>query len=263
MDLQLKGKVAIITGGGRHIGRQIALVLAQEGARVTVGDYMEDRANQVVEEIINGGGNAIGVRADVRNMEDVEAMSKIVLSKFGRIDILVNNAATLPPGVGEESRGAPFIQTTKANWDDDIGVCLYGVLNCCKAVLEHMINQRSGKIVNIVSDAGRIGEPGIATYSAAKAGIVGFSKALAKEVGRYCINVNCVAPGATPQAGTRTEVPTDKLENWLRLYPIGSGLGRLGLTSDIANTVVFLCSDASVFITGQVISVSGGYSMVG
>ena len=261
MDLGLKDKVALVTGAGRHIGRQIAITLSQEGAKVVVNDYFADRAKAVANEIKAMGGEAIGVKADVREEAEVAAMVKEALDKFGKIDILVNNAGVLPEGVGENI-GPTFAESTKKLWDDTIGVNVYGVLNCTKAVINHMIQQKYGKIVNIISDAGRVGEPRMTTYSAAKAGMVGFAKALAKEVGRYRVNVNCVGVGATPQKGTITEIPEEKLQAWFRMYPMARGWERLGLPSDIANAVAFFASDASVWATGQVLSVSGGYSMV-
>lgn len=261
MDLGLKDKVAIVTGAGRHIGRQIALTLAQEGAKVVVNDYFADRAKSVAVEIKKMGGEAIGVKADVRDEAEVTAMVKEALDKFGRIDILVNNAGVLPEGVGEAG-GYTFAESNRKLWDDTIEVNLYGVMNCIKAVINHMIEQKYGKIVNIISDAGRVGEPRLTAYSAAKASIVGFTKALAKELGRYRINVNCVAAGATPQKGAFTEIPEEKLQTWFRVYPMAQGWQRLGLPSDIANAVAFFASDVSVWVTGQVLSVSGGYSMV-
>lgn len=262
MDFGLKDKVAIVTGAGRHIGRQIALTLAQEGAKVGVNDYFADRAKAVAAEIERLGGEAIGIKADVREESEITAMVKEVLDRFGKIDILVNNAGVLPEEASGGNFGLTFAETDRRQWDGTIGVNLYGCLNCTRAVINHMIQQRYGKIVNIISDAGRVGEPRLTTYSAAKAAMVGFTKALAKEVGRYRINVNCVAVGATPQKGTITEVPEEKMRDWFRMYPMARGWERLGLPSDIANAVAFFASDVSVWVTGQVLSVSGGYSMV-
>ncbi|MDY7019172.1 MAG: SDR family NAD(P)-dependent oxidoreductase [Chloroflexota bacterium] len=261
MELNLKDKVALVTGAGRHIGREIALTLAREGTTVVVNDYFADRADKVAEEIKASGGEAIGLRADVRDEDEVRAMVKQSLDRFGKIDILVNNAGVLPEGVGE-SAGPFFSETKSENWQDNVGVNLFGVLNCTRAVINQMIERKYGKIVNTVSDAGRVGEPGMTAYSAAKAGIVGFTKALAKEVGRYCINVNCVSLGSTPQTGTITEVPEEKKKAYFRLYPMARGWNRLGLPSDAANAVAFFASDTSVWVTGQVLSVSGGYSTV-
>ncbi len=261
MDLSLKGKVALVTGGGRHIGRQIALTLAQEGAKVVVNDYFADRASAVAAEIREMGGEAIGLPADVRSQDAVNAMVSQALEKFGKIDVLVNNAGMIPESVGQMA-GPPFADSDKTLWDNTIEVNLYGVLNCTRAVLPGMIKQHYGKVVSMISDAGRSGEARLSTYAAAKAGIVGFTKSMAKEVGRHAINFNCVSLGATPQPGTITEVPDGKLDVFLRQYPLGPGLGRLGQPSDAANAVAFFASDASAWVTGQVLSVSGGFSMV-
>jgi len=273
MDLGLKGKVAIVTGAGRHIGRQIALTLAEEGAKVVVNDLFPERADGVASEIKAAGGEAIGVKADVTSGEEVNEMVKKTLEQFGRVDILVNNAGVPAPLPDEDlaASGATglFADTTKENWDRFIDLNLYGVLNCTRAAIGPMINQRYGKIVNIISDAGRVGEPRMTAYAAAKAGIMGFSKALAKEVGRHCINVNCVSLGATPQEalwdqmGIPQEQVEERMQAILRLYPLGRGLQRLGRPSDAANAATFLASDAATWITGQVLSVNGGYSMVG
>ncbi len=267
MDLGLKGKVAIVTGAGRHIGRQIALTLAQEGARVVVNDYYEERAKEVAEEIEAAGGEAMGVRADVTNAEEVNELVKKVIDKYGRVDILVNNAGIMPMEAGAQPTGLlTFAEMDRKAWDDSFDVCMYGAMNCTREVIEGMINQKYGKILNILSDAGRVGEPRMTAYSAAKAGIGGFTKALAKEVGRYCINVNCVSLGATPSPSTEALIPTEQREErmkaTLRVYPMGRGLERLGEPSDAANAVAFLVSDAAAWITGQILSVSGGYSMM-
>lgn len=261
MDLQLDGKVALVTGAGRNIGEEIALTLAGEKANVAVNDFFPERAEAVVQKIISQGGHAISVPADVRKAEEVGEMVAKASKEFGRVDILVNNAGILPD-VARPSGAPVFQDLSKEDWNNYVEICLNGVFNCIKAVIGGMIDQKYGKIVNIVSDAGRVGEPRQAAYAAAKAGIIGLSKSLAKEVGRYCINVNCVSPGATPQAGTPSRVDTE-FEKILRLYPIGRGLGRLAVPSDIANATAFFASDVSVFITGQVLSVSGGYSMLG
>jgi len=265
MDLGLKDKVALVTGAGRHIGRQIAITLSQEGAKVVVNDYFADRAKAVADEIKTMGGEAMGIKADIREEAEVAAMVKEASDKFGEIDILVNNAGVLPEVLMREmgeGLGGTFAESDRKVWDGTMEVNLYGVLNCTKAVINQMIERKYGKIVNIISDAGRVGEPRLATYSAAKAGIVGFTKALAKEVGRYRVNVNCVGVGATPQKGTITEIPEEKLQAWFRMYPLARGWERLGLPLDIANAVAFFASDASVWVTGQVLSVNGGYSMV-
>jgi len=276
MDLGLKDRVAIVTGAGRGIGRQIALTLAGEGAKVAVNDFYEDRAKAVADEIKAAGGQAMGVKADVTNFEEVTAMAKKVVDEWGRVDILCNNAGNwgiLDPGRpgGLAGFGGLFVEMDRAGWDQWININLYGNLNCTRAALDYMINQKYGKIVNTISDAGRVGEPRQTVYSAAKAGTVGFTKALAKEVGRYCINVNCVSPGATYTEATlgrfedrekMTPEQREREQAVFRVYPLARGHQRLGLPSDIANAVTFLASDRAEWITGQVLSVSGGYSMV-
>jgi len=276
MDLGLKDRVAIVTGAGRGIGRQIALTLAEEGVKVVVNDFYEDRARTVAGEVKAAGGQAMGVRADVTNFEEVMAMVKQVVDEWGGVDILCNNAGNrgvvgpARPG-GVRGIGGLFVGMDQSGWEQWIHINLYGNLNCTKAVLDYMINQRYGKIVNTVSDAGRVGEPRQTVYSAAKAGVVGFSKALAKEVGRFCINVNCVSPGATYTEATlgrfedrekMTPEQREREQAVYRVYPLARGHQRLGLPSDVANAVAFLASDRAEWITGQVLSVSGGYSMV-
>ena len=276
MDLGLKDRVAIVTGAGRGIGRQIVLTLAGEGAKVVVNDFYEDRAKAVADEIKAAGGQAMGVRADITNFEEVTAMVKQVVDEWGRVDILCNNAGNWGVVDPERSGGfggiaGLFVEMDQSGWEQWIHINLYGNFNCTRAVLDYMIEQKYGKIVNTISDAGRVGEPRQTVYSAAKAGIVGFSKALAKEVGRFCINVNCVSPGATYTEATlgrfedREKLTPEQREREqavYRVYPLARGHQRLGTPSDLANAVAFLASDRAEWITGQVLSVSGGYSMV-
>lgn len=273
MELRLNGKVAVVTGAGRGIGRGIAMTLASEGAMVAVNDYYLERAESVANEMKDAVGEAIPVQADVTKGEQVEQMVQKVVDQWEKVDILVNNAG-VPAGVLETdpiSLMRPFMETEKHDWDKWIQLDFVGVLHGCKAVLGHMAKQNYGKIVNIISDAGRIGEPRQAVYSGVKAGIVGFSKALAKEVARNKINVNCVAPSATTGTGLSEVMGTDKprtdeerkrLESIMRVYPLARSMGRLGMPSDLANAVAFLVSDASEWVTGQVLSVNGGYCMV-
>ena len=157
--------------------------------------------------------------------------------------------------------GQFFSQSERAQWDRTMGLITYGVLNCSRAVIEHMSERRWGRIVSIISDAGRVGEPRLVAYSMAKAGVVGFSKALAKEVGRYCITVNCVSPATTETEATAAWIKAQG-EQIMRGYPLAKGLNRLGRTTDIADAVAFLASQRAEWITGQVLSVNGGYSMV-
>lgn len=252
VTVDLNGKSAIVTGGGRGIGRETALLLAQAGARVTIADLDEASASSVAEEIRTKGGAAVAVRTDVTRVEDAQGMVRAALAAHGRVDILVNNAAVWTIKL--------FKDMTPQDYDRDIRVTLYGVLYASRAALDPMMEQKSGRIVNLISDAGRIGEPYLSIYSAAKAGVVGFTKALAKEVGRYNITVNGVAPGVTHTPGAASFIEGAGGEEKLaKAYP----LRRLGQPIDIANAILFLASDMAAYITGQVFSVSGGYSTVG
>jgi NAD(P)-dependent dehydrogenase (short-subunit alcohol dehydrogenase family) len=189
MDLGWKGKVALVTGSGEGIGRRTILTFAQEGADVVVNDPVAAKVEKGGEEAKAFGVRALGKTADVTNQDQVNSMVKEIIAEMGKIDILVNNAYA--------SDRKFFTQSSKADWDKPIHVCLYGTLNASRAVIDHMMAEKSGKIVNLISDAARIGEPNLPIYAAAKAGILAFSRSLAKEVGKYHINVNCVSPGAT------------------------------------------------------------------
>lgn len=269
MDLELEGKVALITGAGQGVGRGIAKVLAQEGAKLAVNDLILEKANAVAGEIQTAGGHAIGVQADVGDLEQVRAMAAEIVDQLGPIDILVNNAGVPPEIRSGETPRTVFAGSDPAFWQKQVNLNYYGCLNCVDAVLQPMIERKEGKIISIISEAGRTGEAYIAVYSGAKAGVLGFSKALAKEVGRFCINVNCVAIGATAHEATSGRLKLDAtvesdpaLAKMLKVYPIGRGLGRLGRVTDPANAVAFLASCKAEFITGQCLSVNGGFSMV-
>lgn len=274
MDLRLEGKTAIVTGAGRGIGRQIAMTLSTEGAKVGVNDYYLDRAETVAKEIEQAGGQAIPIQTDVTNMEEVVSMVNRVVEEWGKVDILVNNAG-VPAGILESGDPSSlmrlFMETERVDWDRWINLDFIGVMNCCKTVLKHMTEQKYGKIVSIISDAGRLGEPRQAVYSGAKAAVVSFSKALAREVARYGINVNCVAPSATTGTGLseamgtenpRTDQEKAVLGKMMALYPLARAKGRLGTPQDLANAVAFFASDISEWITGEVLSVNGGYCMM-
>jgi NAD(P)-dependent dehydrogenase (short-subunit alcohol dehydrogenase family) len=261
MDLEIKDRVAVVTGAGRGIGRQICLTLSQEGAKVAVNDVFQERADAVAEEIRRAGGQALGVVADVTNLEAVTAMVSRIADEWGAVDILVNNAG-LPVSEGSQDTAAgPFFsRSDRAQWDRTMGLITYGALNCSRAVVEGMSERCWGRIISIISDAGRVGEPRLVAYSLAKAGVVGFSKALAKEMGRYCVTVNCVSP-ATTETDATAEWIQEQGERIMRQYPLAKGLNRLGQPADIADAVAFLASQRAKWITGQVLSVNGGYSM--
>ena len=249
MDLGLKGRTAVVTGAGRGIGRDIALTLAREEVRVAIAEFDEENSRKVQKEIEELGGESIAVVTDVAKMESVKKMVAQVSDKYGKIDILVNNAAVFG--------GKLFTDDDEENWERVIRICLFGVLNCTKAIIGQMIDNGYGKIVNLSSDAGKVGEQRMAVYAAAKGGIIAFTKSLAQEVGRYGINVNSVAPGMTQTPLFKERVSAERKEKIVKLYP----MRRLGEPEDIASMVMLLASDVTSWVTGQAISVNGGFSM--
>ncbi len=255
--------MALVTGGSRGIGAAISRELAHAGARVAVNDIFQERADAVGDEIAKAGGQAVGVAADVTDQDQVGAMVRRVLGEWGQVDMLVNNAGIPVLESAQDvmtAAGTFFTQTDRPQWDRTMHLITYGVLYCSRAVLDSMTERRWGRIVNIISDAGRVGEPRLVAYSMAKAGVVGFTKALAKEVGRYCITVNCVSPGTTATEATKAWLQAQG-EQIMRQYPLAKGLNRLGQPSDIASAVAFLVSQRAEWVTGQVLSVNGGYAM--
>lgn len=245
----LQGKVALVTGAGRGIGRAIARRLAAEGATVVATDLDAGSAREAAAEI---GGTAIGLGMDVTDAVSIGAAVAAADHHFGRIDALVNNAGW--------DKVEPFVQSTEETWDKVLAINLRGPIACTRAVLDGMIARRAGRIVSISSDAARVGSTGEAVYAAAKAGIIGFSKTLARELARYRINVNVVCPGPTDTPllqGIAAETP--KIAEALkRAVPFG----RLAEPDEIAAAVAFFASDDAAFITGQTLSVSGGLTMV-
>ncbi|WP_318615461.1 3-oxoacyl-[acyl-carrier-protein] reductase [Sporosarcina sp. YIM B06819] len=243
------GKVAIVTGASRGIGREIALLLAQEGARVAVNySGSKDKAEEVVQLITESGGEAFAIQADVSNADSVKAMVDQTLETFGSIDILVNNAGI--------TRDNLLMRMKDDEWDDVININLKGVFLCTKGVTRQMMKQRAGKIVNVASIVGVSGNPGQANYVAAKAGVIGFTKTVAKELASRNINVNAVAPGFITTDMT-DELNEDVKSQMLTAIP----LGKLGSPADVAKTVAFLLSDDAAYITGQTIHVDGGMVM--
>jgi 2-hydroxycyclohexanecarboxyl-CoA dehydrogenase len=243
---KLDKKIAIVTGAGQGIGAAIAATLAGHGATVVVTDINETTAAQTATALGNG---SIGLRADVTDRDSVNAVVDQVIEQFGRIDILVNNAGW--------DKAEPFVESEPPTWDRIIAINLYGVLNTSHKVLPIMAAQGYGKVVNLGSDAGRVGSSGEAVYSAAKGGVIAFTKAMAREMARNKINVNCVCPGPTDTA-LFASMGGEKLREALqKAIP----LRRLGQPDDLASAVAFLASDEASFITGQTVSVSGGLTM--
>lgn len=242
-------KVAVVTGSSRGIGRAIALRLSEGGARVVVNfQGNEAAANEVVEQIKATGGEGIAVQADVSQVAEAQALIDTAKKAFGRVDILVNNAGT--------TRDTLIMRMTEEDWDVVIDTNLKGSFNCIKAVSRQMMRQRSGKIVNITSVAGIGGNPGQANYASAKAGLIGLTKTVAKELGSRGITCNAVAPGFVPTDLTAS-VPEDLLQVAVERTP----LGRMGTPEDMAAAVAFLTSDEASFITGQVLAVDGGLAI--
>jgi NAD(P)-dependent dehydrogenase (short-subunit alcohol dehydrogenase family) len=269
MKLGLEGKVALITGAGQGVGRAIAKLLAAEGAKVAVNDLVAERANAATEEIAEAAGIARAHICSVLDLDAVRAMVADIDKAWGGVDILVNNAGVLPERRSGEVGLPAFVGSDPKHWRKFVDLNFVAVMNCVDAVGKGMIARKRGKILTIVSDAGRVGEARLAAYSGAKAAAIGFTKALAKELGRSRINVNCVslsavaheAPMADFLALDATTETNETLAKVLRQYPIGEGLGRLTRPQDAANAVAFLVSDAAEYITGQTLSVNGGYAM--
>ncbi|HEV2474708.1 MAG TPA: 3-oxoacyl-[acyl-carrier-protein] reductase [Chthonomonadales bacterium] len=244
--MKLTDKVAVVSGGGRGIGRAICLRLAQEGAAVVVNySRSAEAAEQTANEIARAGGQALALRADVCSGEEIAGLVSQVIERFQRIDVLVNNAGI--------TRDKLLMRMTEADWDDVLDTNLKGVFLLSKAVVPYMVKQRSGVIVNIGSVVGAIGAPGQANYAASKAGLAGFTKSLARELGSRNIRVNTVAPGFIETEMTDSLKPEYKDEIKRKV-----ALGRFGDAAEVASVTAFLCSPDAAYIHGQVLSVDGG-----
>jgi 3-oxoacyl-[acyl-carrier protein] reductase len=248
VEKQLQDRVAIVTGASRGIGRAVAIALAREGAKIVVNYARSSTAaDEVVKEIAQAQGEAIALQADVSKAEEVDQLIEQTLNKFGRIDILVNNAGI--------TRDTLLLRMKPEDWQAVIDLNLTGVFLCTRAVSKTMIKQRSGRIINISSVAGQMGNPGQANYSAAKAGVIGFTKTIAKELASRGITVNAVAPGFIETDMTSNLANSEEI---LKLIP----LSRYGKPEEIAGMVRFLAADpAADYITGQVFNVDGGMVM--
>jgi NAD(P)-dependent dehydrogenase (short-subunit alcohol dehydrogenase family) len=265
MDLGLSDKTAIITGGGSNIGLAISLGFCEEGTNVIIAEIDEIQGQKIANQITAKGGNSVFIKADVTDLQSAKDMIRKSIEKFGRVDILVNN-------VGGTSRRL-FMEKPIEEWEKEIKLNYWSVLNCTRAIIDHMVEQKYGKIINIASDAGRVGDANATIYSGCKGGVIAFTKAIALELARFGINVNAVSPTTIIPKNLEEEVGqqscwstpdaqhylTDELQAKLvKLFP----LKRLGRADDVANVVLFLASDKSSFITGETIGVSGGSVMV-
>jgi len=253
--MRLDRRVALVTGAGSGIGRAIAQRLAREGAQVAVADIDVANAAATVELITAANGIAMAVAIDVTDFVSAQRAVAHVRERWGEVEILVNNAGW--------DRVEPFVRNTPELWQKIIAINLSGPIHCCRAVLDGMIARGGGKIISISSDAGRVGSSGEAVYSACKGGVIAFSKTLARELARHHINVNAVAPGPTDTPLLR-EIATGPggakiIDAMIRAVPFR----RLGTPDEIAAAVTFFASPDADFITGQVLSVSGGLTMAG
>ena len=243
--MELSDKTCVVTGGVQGIGRAIALCLAGKGGDVAVVDLRDDGAEELLSEIKALGRKALFVKANVGVAADVDQAAKAILESFGKVDVLVNNAGITRDGL--------LLRMDEKDWDAVIEVNLKGTFNCTKAFLREMLKRRSGRIINVSSVIGFIGNAGQSNYAASKAGIVGFTKSVAKEVASRGITVNAVAPGFIDTPMTR--VLSEEARNLL-LATIP--MGRVGLPEDVANVVAFLASDSASYITGHTLHVNGG-----
>ena len=253
--MRIKDKVALVTGGSRGIGRAICVRLAEEGAKVAIADILEDEARKTAGDILTAGGQAQVVKTDVTQLDQVRACVRQVTDTWGAVDVLVNNAGW--------DKIEPFLHSAPETWDKVIAINLRGPINFCHTVAAQMAERGQGKIISISSDAGRVGSTGEAVYSACKAGIIGFSKTLARELARSKVNVNVVCPGPTDTALLQQVSSGEKGAKIIDAMTRAVPFRRLGQPEEIANAVAFFASPDADFVTGQVLSVSGGLTMAG
>jgi len=245
---RLDGKVALVTGGAQGIGRAIALLLAREGARVAISDINLEKARETCREIEALGKEALAVGGSVADARAAEAMVEKTVEAFGGLDILVNNAGITRDGV--------LLRMKEEDWDLVFSVNLKGAFHCTKAALRPFLKQKGGKVVNIASVTGQMGNAGQANYAASKAGVIGFTKSIAREYANRNIQVNAVAPGFIDTAMSQA-IPQRDREFLIKQIP----MERLGTPEDVAEAVLFLCSPAANYVTGQVLNVNGGMYM--
>ncbi|MEE9202244.1 MAG: SDR family oxidoreductase [Dehalococcoidia bacterium] len=266
MELGLAGKTVIVTGGGSNIGRGISLAFAGEKSNVVIAEIDPGQGEKVAAEGSKLGGKCTCIPTDVTDWDSVQAMVKKAVDTFGTVDVLVNNVGWTFERL--------FIEKPREEWEKEIQLNLWGMINCTRAVLDYMIAQKGGSIVSLGSDAGRMGEYREAVYAGCKGAVISITKTLAREVGRYSIRLNVVCPGTTMPDNPEEEVGSQSMwgsggfgaswntpeirERIAKVYP----LRRIGTGQDIGKAVVFLASDAASFITGQTLSVSGGYTMM-
>ena len=246
--MKLEGKVALVTGGAQGIGRAIAVALAREGAKVVISDINLEKAEETSREIVATGREALAVRGNVAEAKDAEAMVQRALDQFGRLDILVNNAGI--------TRDQVLLRMKEEDWDLVLGVNLKGAFHLTKAVLRPFLKQKTGKIINIASVTGQMGNAGQSNYASSKAGLIGFTKSVAREYAKRNILVNAVAPGFIDTAMSQA-IPQKEREFLIQQIPVE----RLGSAEDIAEAVLFLAGPGADYITGQVLNVNGGMYM--
>ncbi len=262
MDLNLAGKTVIVTGSGSNIGRAIALTFAQERAKVVIADYDEGQAKKVAAEVVKIGADVLVVKTDVTQNDQVQRMVQEAIQRFNQIDVLVNNVGWQVDDL--------WVHETREKWERVVAINFWGMVNCTRAVTDHMISQKRGAVVSLGSDAGRMGEYREGMYAGCKAAVIGLTKTLARELGPRGIRLNVVCPGLTipeneevigEKSLWRDQLKMftpDAQQKAVKLYP----LRKLGKAQDVANAVVFLASDRAGHITGQTLSVSGGYTMM-
>lgn len=252
--MRFNDRVAIVTGGTAGMGRAAALRFAKEGARVVINGRDENKLNKTIDEICSAGGTATAVQGDITRSETIKSIVDSALKQYGKIDILFNYVGGDP----DLAPLTPFIEQTEDFWDRMIELNLKSTITLSRAVLDSMIEQKYGKIINTAAIAGRIGGPRMAVYSAVKGGIIAFTKALALEVAPYKVNVNCISPGPIDTPGFNKIFTGEARKHAADIVP----LRRVGLPEEVASAVLYLASDDAAFITGQTLAVDGGATMI-